>query len=228
MLEEIRRCPYCSSKDIVKNGRLKSNGKQRWLCNSPTCRKTFSETSIEDYPKTHVPFPIICLCLYFRDKDKSVEKWIQPLVNHYLEKNNFSRKKIAISTIYSWKKKYGGNYSEKISISHAMRYNNSGHIFEIKTNKIDENLSPPYDVKIEYEWGIIDTTPVEGRKGKSKQIPYVRTKFLLECLYDYFGLSVAREIVCHNNWKEFFEINMDTHTMVAKIPKIICVKTEQT
>jgi transposase-like protein len=219
---EVKKCPYCGTKNVVKNGHLKSNGKQRWICRSPSCRKTFSETSIENYPKTHIPFPITCLCLYFYDEGKSVKGYILPFVNVYHEK------KVSLPTFYSWKKKYGDNYSKRISKSHAMRYHTFGHIFEIKTNKIDENLSPPYDAKIEYEWGIIDTTPVEGRKGKNKQISYVRTKFLLECLYDYFGLSVAREIVCHNNWKEFFVINMDTHTMVAKIPKIICVKTEQT
>ena len=32
------KCPYCSSSDLVKNGR-RGNGTQRWRCNS--CRKSF-------------------------------------------------------------------------------------------------------------------------------------------------------------------------------------------
>jgi transposase-like protein len=99
-------CPYCKSKDIIKNGHAPS-GKMRWKCNK--CKKTFSKDSGNGFPPTSVEFRFINFILHYC-KDYSLDK-THTYVNNKLKLFKFrnvslyKKEKISRSTVYKWKRK---------------------------------------------------------------------------------------------------------------------------
>ncbi len=93
--EVVPNCVYCESKDFVKNGIVKSDGKQRYLCRS--CGKSFiADKSFKRF-KGNGEMITACLDLYF--KGVSLRK-----IKDHLKQ--FYNADIDHTTIYRWIKRF--------------------------------------------------------------------------------------------------------------------------
>lgn len=147
-------CPYCESKDIIKNGHAPS-GKMRWKCNK--CKKTFSKDSGKQYPPTSIPFKFIALILHKRKRKKDSLDKTTEYANIWL--NAFKSRQVPIckkeqvsrSTVYKWIRQYGKIYAKLIPEQEAIAY--LQHLlrqsFPPREIKEKEVLTEDYKIRIE-------------------------------------------------------------------------------
>ena len=133
--ESVEGCPYCGGKEYVKNGIIKSSGRNRYLCKS--CRRTF--VADKDFKKFKGSGQVITACLDLYFKGVSLRK----IKDHLKQFYSFE---VDHSTIYRWIRKFTKMLSS---------FTNT---FEPKTGEIwhaDEQMIKSQGKHI-WTWNVID------------------------------------------------------------------------
>jgi len=151
-------CPECKSNAITKNGTFRN--KQRYICKK--CKKTFTEDKTRGFPPTSVPFEFIALVLYRSEGGANAMKL--KMINYFLDKFDFKKKKITRITLYDWKKKYGKIYEDLVTLREANRFFQD-HIYKAFPTDKEEERSPPED-EVEYY-----------KRGHVKNLMILRERF---------------------------------------------------
>jgi len=129
------RCPYCRSKDVVKNGfyRYKSNAEQRYRCKS--CGKSFTERSKSPFKgMRHSPSVILFA--------------IRLYTEFYLSSNECSilikdvmNIKVSGRTILNWIQKFAPHF-QRISRIYKPRYSDIWYMDEMFINRVGSKKRP--------------------------------------------------------------------------------------
>lgn len=129
------RCPYCKSKDVVKNGfyGYKSNAEQRYRCKS--CGKSFTERSKSPFKGMRSPPSVILFA-------------IRLYTEFYLSSNECSilikdvmNIKVSGRTILNWVQKFAPHF-QRISRIYKPKYSDIWYMDEMFINRVGSKKRP--------------------------------------------------------------------------------------
>jgi transposase-like protein len=204
-------CPYCKSKDIIKNGHAPS-GKIRWKCKN--CERTFSKVTGKGFPPTSVDFRFINFILHWCKKDSldKMHNHANFLLKLFKIRNVpvYKKEKISRSAVYKWKKREK-EYLSLIPRDKAINYYQQ--LIRQAASPWSKELIPP-ESKIKD----IETVEVEVKEKISGIQSYTRFLKLLEMLY--FKEDLDKLIKDEKMTMRFYEEFKKPITIKYKVEKV--------